>query len=805
MELNHSPIFFLYILYTLPDYFTLMSRKKLDIHQDYLALLLLLIMTLWFGHEMVWGGKVPFFRDLGTYFYPMRFSLAESFKTGELPLWDRHVAMGFPLLADFQSGAFYPPHLFYLFLSFFTAVRVTYLFHYLVAATGGYMLCRQWGYTQPLALLGAILFTFGGTIVSLTNLLNHFQTAVWLPWGLFFWEKCLQDLSWKKFLFLTMVLLLQFLAGSPEFYAMSMGLLLLDGLRVKMLERNVTYRRTFFLFVAANVLVAGIAMVQILPTVELLMESRRRAFLFYPEVTAWSLHPLSLINLFFLDKQVDVGNLSPRLFFIPELPFLVSYYLGVIFPIGISLWFYYGSRKEKIILVGLTAASLIIAMGRNTPVYPFLFHYLPFFGLIRFPEKFFFITYALLLFVILKGLSLFLQSDHSSRGPTLIVSSICLLFFLPYLLLRFNTEYLGRFIAWATHTTILNPLTPGRVSSTLVNLEMQVALTCGFLILFFFRQKGKLRESLFNALIVTLVFIDLASAHRPYQYLLDPDVVHKSSRVITSPDAQRERIFFYPIPSNLHPSHFSLPKEPSFAQFNSVVFGNLLPNTGVFHGFDYMQEIDALGRWPYALFLRFANEIPPERQYRLLGALNVRYINSFRSLSGAGITLVQNFPEYPSWLYRIRRTVPRVYIVAKATDEKDPVKILDQLSSAKFDPLQEVILEKPLLIPAKKGFRAQAKIIQYGNQAVTIHASLNGPGVLVLADSFYPGWHAYVDGEKSTILRANLFFRAVPLPVGDHLVEFRYEPRPFKIGLVVSLVVLSGIMIWPLFLFDFRK
>jgi len=174
-------------------------------------------------------------------------------------------------------------------------------------------------------------------------------------------------------------------------------------------------------------------------------------------------------------------------------------------------------------------------------------------------------------------------------------------------------------------------------------------------------------------------------------------------------------------------------------------------------------------------------------------------------LSGAGITLVQNFPEYPSWLYRIRRTVPRVYIVAKATDEKDPVKILDQLSSAKFDPLQEVILEKPLLIPAKKGFRAQAKIIQYGNQAVTIHASLNGPGVLVLADSFYPGWHAYVDGEKSTILRANLFFRAVPLPVGDHLVEFRYEPRPFKIGLVVSLVVLSGIMIWPLFLFDFRK
>jgi len=72
----------------------------------------LVAMVVWFSHEMVWDGKIPFFRDLGVYFYPLRFSVAESFKVGELPLWDRHMSMGFPLLADFQSGAFYPPHLF---------------------------------------------------------------------------------------------------------------------------------------------------------------------------------------------------------------------------------------------------------------------------------------------------------------------------------------------------------------------------------------------------------------------------------------------------------------------------------------------------------------------------------------------------------------------------------------------------------------------------------------------------------------------------------------------------------------------
>jgi len=43
-------------------------------------MLLLGAMVLWFTHEMVWGGKVPFYRDLGPLYYPMRFSLAQSLR-----------------------------------------------------------------------------------------------------------------------------------------------------------------------------------------------------------------------------------------------------------------------------------------------------------------------------------------------------------------------------------------------------------------------------------------------------------------------------------------------------------------------------------------------------------------------------------------------------------------------------------------------------------------------------------------------------------------------------------------------------
>jgi len=305
--------------------------------------------------------------------------------------------------------------------------------------------------------------------------------------------------------------------------------------------------------------------------------------------------------------------------------------------------------------------------------------------------------------------------------------------------------------------------------------------------------------------MVGLVFIDLVSAHKPYQYLTNPAFVYESPKVIRSPEPEPNRLFYYPGLAYLHPNYYSILRQPSFPELHSIVFSNLVPNTGVFHGFDYMQELDALRRWPYLAFLTAANKMPWDQLYRLLGALNVKYIVSFRELSGGGITLVHHFPEHPSWLYRLDRFVPRASVVARATQEKDPVKVLKRLSSEEFDPMREVFLEEPLPLPAQDDFRAQAKILSYTNHKVTIRASLNGPGVLVLADSFYPGWRAYVNGKEEKILRANVFFRAVPLTAGEHLIEFRYEPRSFAIGLAVSLMFLAAIAIWSTYLFVPRK
>ena len=58
--------------------------------------------------------------------------------------------------------------------------------------------------------------------------------------------------------------------------------------------------------------------------------------------------------------------------------------------------------------------------------------------------------------------------------------------------------------------------------------------------------------------------------------------------------------------------------------------------------------------------------------------------------------------------------------------------------------------------------------------------------VVVLVDSFDPGWRAWVDGEPAPILRANVAFRAVPVPPGEHRVEMLYRPRALSLGIAVS-------------------
>jgi hypothetical protein len=63
---------------------------------------------------------------------------------------------------------------------------------------------------------------------------------------------------------------------------------------------------------------------------------------------------------------------------------------------------------------------------------------------------------------------------------------------------------------------------------------------------------------------------------------------------------------------------------------------------------------------------------------------------------------------------------------------------------------------------------------------------------LVLNDTYFPGWKAFVDGQETKIYRADYTFRAIPLNAGTHQVEFIYDPLSFKLGAAISILGVIG-------------
>lgn len=88
-----------------------------------------------------------------------------------------------------------------------------------------------------------------------------------------------------------------------------------------------------------------------------------------------------------------------------------------------------------------------------------------------------------------------------------------------------------------------------------------------------------------------------------------------------------------------------------------------------------------------------------------------------------------------------------------------------------------------------------ARVTRSNANQVEISIMCPEPSYLVLTDTFYPGWKAYLNGsnEELEILRANYLFRAVKIPKGKCLVVFKYQPVPFFTGLTLLALLLSGL------------
>ncbi len=134
--------------------------------------------------------------------------------------------------------------------------------------------------------------------------------------------------------------------------------------------------------------------------------------------------------------------------------------------------------------------------------------------------------------------------------------------------------------------------------------------------------------------------------------------------------------------------------------------------------------------------------------------------------------------------------LPRVFLAGRFQVLDDLKKIHDMVLKAQEDYRTTVLLETdPELVPDTTGLaRDSAWITDYQIDSITIGVSATQNRLLVLTDTYFDAWHAFIDGKPAKTLRAYGAFRAVEVPSGTKSVVFKYESRRYAVGYMVTLL-----------------
>ncbi len=769
----------------------------------------LLWRPLFAGEAFFWG--TPLLQ-----FVPWQRMAAEMWRAGHLPLWNHLVGCGAPLAANYQTAAFYPLNALYLLLPAEVALSWTTALHLMLAGWGMYRWARAVGLDRFPALIGALALEGSGFLVARAALFPSIAfTFPWLAVWLWRAERLTQSQRLRDALWLGLSLGLGLLAGHAQtaFYG---GVLLAAYLILRTIQEAKSASRLTFhvsrftfhvsrftfhvsrftLLIALSLAIGvGLAAVQLLPTAELMLSSQRSSGVSYDSAMTYSFWPWRLITLAAPDFFGNPGQGNYRGYaaywedagYVGLLPLLLATEAVVSrkracatprtsrFTFDVSRFTFDVSRFTfHAVWFWLVSAiiALVLALGKNTPVFPFLFHHVPTFDMFQSPARWLAVTTVALAALAALGAQRWPRGHRGRRRGALgIVVGVAVLvggLAAPRLVASVPSTFgaatarLGGTLAVAGTLALLRRDTIG----------WQAAVT-GFvaldLLLFGWPLLPTVERSLYQNVTSTAIHLEYEPGPAARVYW-PADPIEPNSDY----GAEYRVKFGYLNFDSCGPRQASHWWEMREA---------LLPNTGMLDGVPSANNFDPLLVGRYADLLEAAVETPA-----LLRVMGVTHVISDRPWPGG--EEMEYRESKTARLYRLPNALGRAWI-APAARYVPPGEMLASLTDPAFDPSAEVLLETNSLSRHSQFAIRNSLTLHDTPNRVTIHAILDAPGYLVLADTWHPGWRATVDGRPADLLRANYAFRAVRLEAGEHVVEMDYRPASVLVGATLSLTALA--------------
>ena len=574
-------------------------------------------------------------------------------------------------------------------------------------------------------------------------------------------------------------------------FALALGLALRKGTR----------RRAVLRVAAGGALGAALGSVQLLPSLALLPSVDRAHGLPWRVAARWSMAALRLPELVLGDLlRYWPHGTGPKPYTLvvggDRGPWQLTVYLGGVTLIGlVALLAARRRRRVGLLVAGLGAACLWLALGRHGGLYLAAYHLLPGWRAFRYPEKL--LPYAQLLLAVAAGLGLTAASRRPRRAAYLAV---------------------GVGAAAGLLSTVL-ALGAGHAAEPLATWLRRAAWGAGFLglgavalgLVWGAAARGLLggRRALPGLAAVALACIELAP------------VDHRLLGIMTAPPSVLDAPSL--VASAIHQAGFGGPGQTRVTVYTEGSPGVTLPGVAPVVARGFLGRVvwnrqalapDNGGLFGIANTTHYLPATTP-RYRRAIDAHPLRWITRdagtfngrfdvFDTSSfdrhhlprGAvildrrdlGIVLVENAGALP----RAFVTTPRFVAGGPAAAAA--------LSDSAVRRGREAVVEGPKA-PAFAGRPDRpaprpARVVRYRPTEVVVEATARDPGLLVLNDAYFPGWRATVDGRPTPIRRTNYLVRGVLLEPGRHRVVFRYPTPPsVRTGALVSLAGLVALAI----------
>jgi hypothetical protein len=593
----------------------------------------------------------------------------------------------------------------------------------------------------------------------------------WVSWIVYFILKLRENRSDNKIrtsIPLSFMILLQLLTGHAQTFSFTMGL----GLLVLFIPLEPGLKengKKFLVFIGSFFLAISVAAVQLLPTIEYLFFSQRSSEVGYEYASNFSFWPLRIVTILFGSFW---GNPGLNRFFAGGTYWEDQIYFGVfsfvLVAILLTRLIFKGARKlfrkeNQIIIFYLVLCffSFLLALGKNSFLYPIFYNYFPGVRLFQGPSRFLVLFSFAFCILISYGFDYWEEKSFNPRKTGLLTaSSVAIL--ISSIIIYFSTPTLPTqiFISiWMTSVFLF-------LFSLITILKVLIEKKYTFIIKIF---------------TIVLLLGDLVFLNFPYGHFITNEF-YNTPNLIDSQSSAEKTVFIDSESENFLKFN-KLYRFDRFQFLDSMQskFPSYLPNGNlVFDRYRMLNNFDPFVPERYSLFMNWIAGLPFETQNKILSLVSVNErLNLDIDLPNGIGTFPINAKPLVQW-----------YDCAQFESQDN---ILNKMLISSEN--RCVFIENPIYSAGKVvEDNGDSNILNYlikENGTININYASKSNGWIVFRQTWYPGWEAIIDGiDKRDVQQVDFLFQGIYVPAGVHSLSIIYQPKSFLIGMWISLATL---------------